>query len=163
MVVRVANQTVYRAQSEEKMKDVVIVNIEYAACCVGAYSYSVRKKRKLLDGVSFTKNQMGGVYAMVITGTDSTYETLATTVHTIAPENRVSILWQIPQYFVITVAEILFSVSGLEFAYQEASVQMKAVVQAIWLLTNAIGNIIIMAIGISAFTENLVRFTYLRF
>ncbi|KAK5983892.1 hypothetical protein GCK32_000849 [Trichostrongylus colubriformis] len=115
----------------------------------------VNAKRKLLDGVSFTKNRMGGVYAMVITGTDSTYETLATTVHTIAPENRVSILWQIPQYFVITVAEILFSVSGLEFAYQEASVQMKAVVQAIWLLTNAIGNIIIMAIGISAFTENL--------
>ncbi|KAK6060910.1 hypothetical protein COOONC_01424, partial [Cooperia oncophora] len=47
------------------------------------------------------------------------FQTLTTTVHTIAHENRVSILWQLPQYAVITVAEILISVSGLEFAYQE--------------------------------------------
>ncbi|KAK6031977.1 hypothetical protein OSTOST_01858, partial [Ostertagia ostertagi] len=108
-----------------------------------------------MDGVSFTKAQMGGVYAMVITGKDSTYESITTTVHTIAPENRINILWQIPQYFVITVAEILFSVSGLEFAYQEASVEMKSIVQAIWLLTNAIGNVIIMAVANTALTDNL--------
>ncbi|PIO70578.1 hypothetical protein TELCIR_07563 [Teladorsagia circumcincta] len=80
---------------------------------------------------------------------------LTTTVHTIAPENRINILWQIPQYFVITIAEILFSVSGLEFAYQEASTEMKSIVQAIWLLTNAIGNVIIMAVANTAITDNL--------
>lgn len=37
----------------------------------------------------------------------------------IAPENTVSILWQLPAVVVITVAEILLSVSGPEFAYQE--------------------------------------------
>ncbi|KAK6038238.1 hypothetical protein COOONC_24257, partial [Cooperia oncophora] len=81
--------------------------------------------------------------------------TLTTTVHTIAHENRVSILWQLPQYAVITVAEILISVSGLEFAYQEASIEMKSIVQAIWLLTNAIGNVIIMIVANAAFTDNL--------
>ena len=32
-------------------------------------------------------------------------------------ENSVHMLWLIPQYFVITVGEIMFSITGLEFSY----------------------------------------------
>ena len=35
---------------------------------------------------------------------------------------KVSILWQIPQYFVITVGEVMFSITGYEFAYSQVSV-----------------------------------------
>lgn len=43
--------------------------------------------------------------------------------------NSVSVLWQLPQYFVMTMGEILFSVTGLEFSYSQASPSMKSVLQ----------------------------------
>ncbi|NXN85737.1 S15A1 protein, partial [Bombycilla garrulus] len=59
----------------------------------------------------------------------------------IAP-NTVHMAWQIPQYFLLTCAEVLFSVTGLEFSYSQAPSNMKSVLQAGWLLTVAVGNII---------------------
>lgn len=52
---------------------------------------------------------------------------------------QVSILWQIPQYVLVTAGEILFSITGLEFAYSQAPNSMKSVVQSFWLLTVAAG------------------------
>jgi len=56
--------------------------------------------------------------------------------------NTVSIGWLIPQYIVVTVAEVLVSVTGLEFGYAQAPKSMKAVVQSFWLLTTCFGNLI---------------------
>lgn len=55
-------------------------------------------------------------------------------------------LWIIPQYVVITVAEIMFSITGLEFSYSQAPLSMKSVLQAGWLLTTCIGNLIVVII-----------------
>uniref|UniRef100_A0A914RBC6 Uncharacterized protein n=1 Tax=Parascaris equorum TaxID=6256 RepID=A0A914RBC6_PAREQ len=38
-------------------------------------------------------------------------------------------LWQLPQFFVITLGEVLFSVTGLEFSYSQATPNMKSVLQ----------------------------------
>lgn len=38
---------------------------------------------------------------------------------------RVNILWQIPQYILIAVAEVLVSVTGLEFAYSQAPTNLR--------------------------------------
>ena len=35
--------------------------------------------------------------------------------------NSISILWLLPQYFVVTVAEVMFSVTGLTFSFTQAS------------------------------------------
>ena len=48
---------------------------------------------------------------------------------TLTPENSVHILWLLPQYIVLTVGEILFSVTGLEFSYTQAPASMKAMLQ----------------------------------
>lgn len=60
--------------------------------------------------------------------------------------NSVHMLWLIPQYVIITAAEIMFSITGLEFSYSQAPVSMKSLLQACFLLTTAIGNAIIVVI-----------------
>ncbi|XP_015270589.1 PREDICTED: solute carrier family 15 member 1 [Gekko japonicus] len=61
--------------------------------------------------------------------------------------NTFSMAWQIPQYFILTCAEVVFSVTGLSFSYAQAPNNMKSVLQAGWLLTVAVGNIIVLIIA----------------
>ncbi|XP_077030780.1 solute carrier family 15 member 1-like [Agelaius phoeniceus] len=76
----------------------------------------------------------------------------------IAP-NTVHMAWQIPQYFLLTCAEVLFSVTGLEFSYSQAPSNMKSVLQAGWLLTVAVGNIIVLIVaGVSAIQEQWAEY-----
>ena len=42
-----------------------------------------------------------------------------------AEPNEVPLLYQVPQYVVITMGEILFSISGLNFAYSQVSTANK--------------------------------------
>ncbi|KAM6446847.1 solute carrier family 15 member 1 isoform 1-T1 [Liasis olivaceus] len=73
--------------------------------------------------------------------------------------NTVSMAWQIPQYFIITCAEVVFSVTGLEFSYSQAPTNMKSVLQAGWLLTVAFGNIIVLIIaGASKLSEQWAEY-----
>ncbi|XP_059826468.1 solute carrier family 15 member 1-like isoform X1 [Hypanus sabinus] len=62
-------------------------------------------------------------------------------------ENSVHMALQIPQYLLITTGEVVFSVTGLEFSYSQAPPNMKSVLQAGWLLTNAFGNIIVLIVA----------------
>ncbi|XP_068124060.1 solute carrier family 15 member 1 isoform X2 [Hyperolius riggenbachi] len=61
--------------------------------------------------------------------------------------NTIHMALQIPQYFLITVGEVVFSVTGLEFSYSQAPSNMKSVLQAGWLLTVAFGNIIVLIVA----------------
>jgi dipeptide/tripeptide permease len=79
----------------------------------------------------------------------------------------ISILWQVPQIAIITAAEILFSITGYEFTYSQVQINtiffltlnyqsqfqsgasMKSIMQALWFLTIAIGDCIIIAGGYS--------------
>ncbi|MCI4375871.1 hypothetical protein PGIGA_G00115020 [Pangasianodon gigas] len=61
--------------------------------------------------------------------------------------NTIHMAWQIPQYFLMTCGEVVFSVTGLEFSYSQAPKNMKSVLQAGWLLTTAIGNIIVLIVA----------------
>ncbi|TRY88874.1 hypothetical protein DNTS_016951 [Danionella cerebrum] len=61
--------------------------------------------------------------------------------------NSVHMALQIPQYFLMTSGEVLFSVTGLQFSYSQAPKNMKSVLQAGWLCTNAVGNIIVLIVA----------------
>jgi POT family proton-dependent oligopeptide transporter len=60
-----------------------------------------------------------------------------------AGPGRVNILWQSVPYLIITVAEVLVSITGLEFAYSQAPKKMKSTIMGFWLFTMGIGNLLV--------------------
>jgi POT family proton-dependent oligopeptide transporter len=53
---------------------------------------------------------------------------------------RPSVAWQFLAYVIITAAEIMVSITGLEFSYAQAPKTMKSVIMAVWLLSVSLGN-----------------------
>eukprot|EP01112_Ceratiomyxa_fruticulosa_P009862 TRINITY_DN2590_c0_g1_i1.p1 TRINITY_DN2590_c0_g1~~TRINITY_DN2590_c0_g1_i1.p1 ORF type:complete len:543 (-),score=67.07 TRINITY_DN2590_c0_g1_i1:51-1679(-) len=62
-------------------------------------------------------------------------------------EEPLSIVWQLPQYLILTIGEIMISITGLEFAYTQSPKTMKSLVMATWLLTVSIGNLLVVVIA----------------
>ncbi|MBX7074333.1 MAG: oligopeptide:H+ symporter [Pirellulales bacterium] len=60
----------------------------------------------------------------------------------LAGDGRVSVLWEVVAYLLITVAEICISVVGLELSFAAAPKSMKSFVSACWLLPIFIGNML---------------------
>lgn len=70
-------------------------------------------------------------------------------------------LLQLPQYAIITSGEVLLSVTGLEFAYSQAPQSMKSVIQSLWLLTTAFGDLIVMILAVAKPVEGVVQEMFL--
>jgi solute carrier family 15 oligopeptide transporter 1 len=41
---------------------------------------------------------------------------------TVTQPNSIHMLWLIPQYFVMTMGEVMFSITGLEFSFTQVSI-----------------------------------------
>jgi len=80
-------------------------------------------------------------------------------IHQLTPESSISMFWQLPQYLIMTMGEILFSISTMEFCYTQAPLSMKAVTLALRYLTNAVGNAIDIVV-MSAFEGVLPKQAY---
>jgi len=114
---------------------------DYSKIEIGTYKVSLGDS--LLSEI--TINQ-GGVYQVLISKDPET-NILTARQFTLTTPNSIHILWLFPQYFVITVGEIMFSITGLEFSYSQAPESMKSVLQAAWLLTVAFGNCIVIIVA----------------
>ena len=53
-----------------------------------------------------------------------------------------SIAWQLLAYLVLTAAEVMVSITGLEFSYTQAPASMKSIVMSLWLLSVSAGNVL---------------------
>jgi POT family proton-dependent oligopeptide transporter len=54
---------------------------------------------------------------------------------------RPHVLWQVLAYVVITTAEVMVSITGLEFSYTQAPKAMKSFIMALFLLSVTLGNL----------------------
>ncbi|XP_011495342.1 PREDICTED: peptide transporter family 1-like isoform X2 [Ceratosolen solmsi marchali] len=103
-----------------------------------------------VDEMSF---HVGGVYTIVGEVVDKS--TVLRKV-TIVEPNSIHMFWLLPQYIVITMGEIMFSITGLEFAFTQAPASMKSLLQASFLLTVAFGNLIVVIIAEAHFFQRQV-------
>ena len=60
--------------------------------------------------------------------------------------DKISILWQLLPYALLTFGEVLVSATGLEFAYSQAPLAMKGVIMSFWNLTTAVGNLWVLLV-----------------
>ncbi|KAK9447610.1 POT family-domain-containing protein [Limtongia smithiae] len=71
--------------------------------------------------------------------------------------NQIHVAMQTPAYIFIALSEIFASVTGLEFAYMKAPASMKSFVMSVFLLTNAFGAALGIAISPTAKDPDMVR------
>lgn len=76
-------------------------------------------------------------------------------------QNYISMLWQIPQFFVLAISEIFVYLSHLNFAYKEAPVSMKPVMVAFMYLSIALGDFFVAFIsGVSLFDSQVIEYYF---
>ncbi|XP_068235050.1 solute carrier family 15 member 2 isoform X2 [Palaemon carinicauda] len=97
--------------------------------------------------------KFGGVYNFLVEKPLETGANTTVTLYQITAENSVHMLWLIPQYLIITISEVMFSITGLEFSFTQAPSSMKSVLQAAWLLTTAFGNLIVVIVAEAKFVK----------
>jgi POT family proton-dependent oligopeptide transporter len=74
---------------------------------------------------------------------------------------QVHALWQVIPYFIMTVAEVLVSITGLEFAYTQAPRAMKSTIMSFWLLCVTFGNLLVAFLAPLQKTVTLSSFFWL--
>ena len=60
---------------------------------------------------------------------------------------KLSVLWQLVPYVLLTLGEVLVSVTGLEFAYAQAPRKMKGTIMSLFYLAISIGNLIVVIVA----------------
>lgn len=76
-------------------------------------------------------------------------------------DNQLHILWLVPQYFTIAMAEVLLWVANLSFVYTQAPDSMKSVMTSFVYSTVAGGNLIVIIIsGANFFESQLVEYLF---
>lgn len=65
---------------------------------------------------------------------------------------KLNVVWQLPAYVLLTAGEVMASITALEFAYTQAPKHLKAVVQAVYLLSVTLGNY--FTAGVQLFIAN---------
>ncbi|CAH0716480.1 unnamed protein product, partial [Brenthis ino] len=87
----------------------------------------------------------GGVYVLCVRERLGRLDAAA--LHAPNPPNELQLVCIVPQYVLVSMAEIMFAVSGLEFSFTEAPKSMKTITIAAWYMSVAIGNLIVILVA----------------
>jgi len=106
--------------------------------------YDIYLDDKLLEEKVFFR--LGGVYTVVGSNVPRALTPITGKTITVTQPNSLHMAAMLPQYIIITMGEVMFSVTGLQFAFTQAPESMKSLLQAGWLLSVAFGNLIVVII-----------------
>ncbi|UYV83066.1 SLC15A1, partial [Cordylochernes scorpioides] len=87
----------------------------------------------------------GGRYVLAVSYYEPNFPKMI--LHTVVEPNKVPMALMLFQYIALVLGEVLFAVTGLQFAYTEASPRMKSVLQGFWILNISLGNVIVLLIN----------------
>lgn len=62
--------------------------------------------------------------------------------------DEVHVAWQLIGFLLLTLAEVMVSITGLEFAYSQAPRRMKSTIMGFWMLTISLGNVIVVLLSV---------------
>ncbi|KAM9305731.1 solute carrier family 15 member 2 [Gastrophryne carolinensis] len=100
----------------------------------------------------------GGAYTAVLHSVDDGKKHIQASLVEDVAANSFHVAWQIPQYFLVSAGEVMYSITGLEFSYSQAPASMKSILQAGWLLTIAFGNVIVLIVAQAGSLEQWAEF-----
>lgn len=105
--------------------------------------------KKLSIGLALTAiSFVAALILQIAIGSMGTFEHKGLNEKMICTDGCISIAWQFPQYLILTIAEVLVGVTGIEYAYCEAPVSMRSICQSAWLVTVAFGNLYVIIFNI---------------
>ena len=112
-------------------------------------------KLKVLE--NFGGNQVGLKQVQVLTDTVLPASESSSDLRSIWPNvadvgHKPHVGWQILAYLLLTMAEVMVSITCLEFAYTQAPLAMKSIVMSLFLLSISLGNAV--AAGVNFFIQN---------
>lgn len=99
----------------------------------------------------------------VIARSDDDSDTQPSLWNVAATGHRPSVLWQLLAYFVLTCAEVMVSITCLEFSYTQAPRKMKSLIMGLFLLSVSLGNLLTAAINFCASIVGLEGTNYYAF
>ncbi len=73
----------------------------------------------------------------------------------------ISVWWMALPYFVLTLGEVLFSATGLEFAFSQAPASMRSTITSLWNLTTTAGNfLVVLVVALAQDFSSAERFLF---
>uniref|UniRef100_A0A7I4Z3T0 Oligopeptide transporter 1 n=1 Tax=Haemonchus contortus TaxID=6289 RepID=A0A7I4Z3T0_HAECO len=108
-------------------------------------------------GIGMEIHEQGAVYVLALTGS---MDKPAKHINQVVPSNSVSILLaNSSKSSSLLQQKFFFLLLGYEFAYSQSAPSMKALVQALWLLTTAVGDsIIVLITALNLFSNMATEF-----
>ncbi|KAL6047281.1 MFS domain-containing protein, variant 2 [Balamuthia mandrillaris] len=73
---------------------------------------------------------------------------------------RISIWWQLPQYFFISTAQVLVDVTGTQFTFTQSPEKWRNVLMALWEITAGLGSVLVVGIALLPMSNMLTCFVY---
>ncbi|XP_069688353.1 solute carrier family 15 member 1-like [Periplaneta americana] len=117
----------------------------YMELDAGRYKYSISLlNASVPDYQQDVHLEVGAVYSLVIQ--EVTGNIVFSKLFVMTPPNRIHMLWLVPQYILISVGEVMFAISGLQFSFLQAPKSMKTVTIAAWYLSVSLGNLLVIII-----------------